>query len=99
MCELVYRRKRREQSPRALINNLPDFTALLHSLRDLLFKTIPSMIPHIKATLRRAAGLFRRKQHEAEMSEELQAHVDGLIERNIAADMPFEEARPVRQPG
>src|SRR5687767_14937609 len=41
----------------------------------------------------RLAGLFRRKRHEAEMNDELRAHVDGLIERNIAAGLSPEEAR------
>jgi predicted permease len=47
----------------------------------------------LRAILVRLAGLFRRKRHEAEMSEELRAHLDGLIERNVAAGMSAEEAR------
>jgi putative ABC transport system permease protein len=46
-----------------------------------------------RATLVRFAGLFRRKQHEAEMNEELRAHLDALIERNRAAGMSPDEAR------
>jgi predicted permease len=43
--------------------------------------------------LTRLAGLFRRKQLESEMSEELRAHLAGLIERNVAAGMSPDEAR------
>ena len=41
----------------------------------------------------RFAGLFRKKQHETEMNEELRAHLDGLIERNVAAGMSSDDAR------
>jgi putative ABC transport system permease protein len=41
----------------------------------------------------RFVGLFRRRQHEAEMNAELRAHLDALIERNVAAGMSSEEAR------
>src|SRR5688572_3222249 len=41
----------------------------------------------------RFAGLFRRKEHEAEMNDELRAHLDGLTERNLAAGMSPDEAR------
>src|SRR3954453_8673352 len=47
----------------------------------------------LRAAFVRFAGLFRRKQHEAEMSEELRAHLDGLIDRNLAAGMSPTEAR------
>src|SRR5688500_7785322 len=47
----------------------------------------------LRATLARFVGLFRRKQREAEMNEELRAHLEGLIERNLAAGMSPEEAR------
>lgn len=38
-------------------------------------------------------ALFARKRLEREMAEEMQAHLDGLTERNIAAGMSPEEAR------
>ena len=47
----------------------------------------------LRAMLVRFAGLFHRKQHEAEMSEEMSGHIDALIERNLAAGMPPDEAR------
>jgi predicted permease len=47
----------------------------------------------LRAMFVRLAGLFRRKRHEAEMNEELRAHLEGLIERNLAAGMPVEQAR------
>src|SRR4051812_38118821 len=47
----------------------------------------------LRAMLVRFVGLFRRKQHEAEMHEELRAHLDALVERNLAAGMSPEEAR------
>lgn len=47
----------------------------------------------LRAMLVRFTGLFRRKQREAEMNEELRAHLDALTERNSAAGMPAEEAR------
>jgi predicted permease len=47
----------------------------------------------LRAMLVRVAGLFRRKQDEAEMNEELRAHLDALTERNVAAGMSPEEAR------
>jgi macrolide transport system ATP-binding/permease protein len=43
--------------------------------------------------LHRLRGLFRRRALDAEMKAELQAHLDGLTERNIAAGMSAEEAR------
>lgn len=42
-----------------------------------------------RSTLVRFVGLFRRKRHEAEMHDELRAHV----ERNLAAGMSPDEAR------
>ncbi|HUR58357.1 MAG TPA: ABC transporter permease, partial [Opitutaceae bacterium] len=45
-----------------------------------------------RAMLVRFAGLFLRKQHEAEMSDELRGHLDALTERNLAAGMPPAEA-------
>jgi predicted permease len=47
----------------------------------------------LRAMLVRFAGLFRRKRHEAEMDEELRAHLEALIERNRRARMSPEEAR------
>jgi hypothetical protein len=41
----------------------------------------------------RFVGLFRRRRHEAEMNDELRAHLDALIERNRVACMSPEEAR------
>ncbi|MEY2486364.1 MAG: hypothetical protein QOH39_2012 [Verrucomicrobiota bacterium] len=43
--------------------------------------------------LRRILGLFRKKSRDAEMSEEIQQHLDGLTERNIAAGMSPQAAR------
>jgi predicted permease len=47
----------------------------------------------LRAMFVRFAGLFRRKRHEAEMNDELRAHLEGLIDRNVAAGMSPEEAR------
>ncbi|HUR59863.1 MAG TPA: ABC transporter permease [Opitutaceae bacterium] len=47
----------------------------------------------VRAALVRFAGLFRRKRLEAEMNEEMRAHLDGLIERNLAKGMSPDEAR------
>jgi predicted permease len=47
----------------------------------------------LRATLRRLGGLFRRREIEAEMKAEMQAHLDGLTERNLAAGMSPDEAR------
>ena len=46
----------------------------------------------LRAMFVRFAGLFRRRQHEAETNEELRAHLDALTERNIAAGMSPDEA-------
>jgi predicted permease len=43
--------------------------------------------------LRRFGGLFRRNELEAGMKAEMQAHLDGLIEGNVAAGMSRDEAR------
>ena len=45
----------------------------------------------------RFAGLFHQKRREAEMNEELRAHLDALIERNLAAGMSRDEARYAAQ--
>jgi predicted permease len=47
----------------------------------------------LRALLYRFRGIFRRRALNAEMNAEMQAHLDGLIERNIAAGMSPEEAR------
>jgi hypothetical protein len=47
----------------------------------------------LRAFIVRLAGLLRRQTHETEMAEELHAHLDGLIERNLAAGMSPEDAR------
>ena len=47
----------------------------------------------LNAMLYRVIGLFRRRALEAEMNAEIQSHLDGLTERNIAAGLPPEEAR------
>ena len=49
-------------------------------------------MPRLRAWLCRVLGLFRKKGREAEMAEEFRQHLDGLIERNIAAGMLYEEA-------
>ena len=50
-------------------------------------------MPHIRAWFSRLFGLFRKNRRNAEMTEEIQAHVDLLTERNIAAGMLPHEAR------
>src|SRR6202163_3650949 len=50
-------------------------------------------MPHGRAWFSRLFGLFRKNRREAEMAEEIQAHVDLLTERNIAAGMSPHEAR------
>src|SRR5205823_10665924 len=50
-------------------------------------------MPRLRSWLSRLLGLFQKSRRDAEMAEEMQAHVDLLIERNIAAGMPPEEAR------
>lgn len=51
----------------------------------------------LRAMLVRLSGLFRRKRQEAELAEELRAHLDELTERNLAAGMPADEARAAAQ--
>src|SRR5687768_12741194 len=41
----------------------------------------------VRAWLARAAGLFRKRDREAEMQDEIQQHLDLLTERNIAEGM------------
>ncbi|HEV2966068.1 MAG TPA: permease prefix domain 1-containing protein, partial [Chthoniobacterales bacterium] len=50
-------------------------------------------MPHVRAWFSRLFGLFRKERRESEMAEEIQAHVDLLTERNIAAGMFPREAR------
>ena len=50
-------------------------------------------MPRLRAWFSRLAGLFQKDKRDAEMAEEMQAHVDLLIERNIAAGMLLHEAR------
>src|SRR6266446_336800 len=50
-------------------------------------------MPRLRSWLSRFLGLFQKSRRDAEMAEEIQAHVDLLIERNIAAGMSPEEAR------
>lgn len=47
----------------------------------------------LRGILHRACGLFRRDRIEAEMKAEMQAHLEGLSERNRAAGMTPDEAR------
>src|ERR1700709_2170565 len=41
----------------------------------------------------RLTGFGRRSRHELEMNAELEAHLEGLVERKIAGGMGVEEAR------
>src|SRR6266404_5160744 len=50
-------------------------------------------MPRLRAWFSRLLGLFQKNKRDAEMAEEIQAHVDLLIERNIAAGMLPYEAR------
>src|SRR2546429_9697241 len=50
-------------------------------------------MPHVRAWFSRLFGLFQKKRRDAEMAEEIQAHVDLLTERNLAAGMSPAEAR------
>src|SRR5437660_5436745 len=50
-------------------------------------------MPHVRAWFSRLFGLFRKDHRDAEMAEEMQAHLDLLTERNIAAGMLPHEAR------
>ncbi|MEO7797585.1 MAG: ABC transporter permease [Opitutaceae bacterium] len=47
----------------------------------------------LRARLHRLCGLFRRDRLEAEMKAEMQAHLDRLTERNLAAGMTPDDAR------
>lgn len=50
-------------------------------------------MPRVRAWFYRLFGLFRKNRRNVEMAEEIQAHVDLLTERNIAAGMLPDEAR------
>jgi predicted permease len=50
-------------------------------------------MPRLRAWFSRLLGLFQKDKRDAEMSEEMQAHLDLLIERKIAAGMLPHEAR------
>src|SRR5436189_6473275 len=50
-------------------------------------------MPRLRAWFSRLLGLFQKEKRDAEMAEEMQAHVDLMIERNIAAGMLPHEAR------
>jgi predicted permease len=50
-------------------------------------------MPRVRAWFSRLLGLFRKSSRDAEMAEEIQAHIDLLTERNIAAGMLPHEAR------
>src|SRR6266446_2827973 len=50
-------------------------------------------MPRLRAWFSRLVGLFHKNRRDAEMAEEIQAHLDLLTERNIAAGMLPNEAR------
>src|SRR5881392_2669321 len=50
-------------------------------------------MPRLRAWFSRLLGLFSKNRRDADMAEEIQAHLDLLIERNIAAGMLPHEAR------
>src|SRR5881398_4078610 len=50
-------------------------------------------MPRLRAWFSRLLGLFQKNRRNAEMTEEMQAHLDLLTERNIAAGMLPNEAR------
>jgi putative ABC transport system permease protein len=52
-------------------------------------------MPRVRAWFSRFFGLLRKERRDSEMAEEIQAHVDLLTERNIAAGMLPHEARNV----
>src|SRR5688572_24277663 len=52
-----------------------------------------NLFPRVRSALHRLRGLLRRRTLETEMNAELRAHLDGLIERNVAAGMAPDEAR------
>ena len=50
-------------------------------------------MPRLHAWVHRLLGVFRKNHRDAEMSEEIQQHLDALTERNVAAGMSPKEAR------
>src|SRR6266568_3264246 len=50
-------------------------------------------MPRVRSWFSRFFGLFQKDKRDAEMAEEMQSHLDLLIERNIAAGMLPHEAR------
>jgi len=50
-------------------------------------------MPRVRAWFSRLFGVFSKNRRNAEMAEEMQAHVDLLTERNIAAGMSLTDAR------
>src|SRR3989440_1106205 len=50
-------------------------------------------MPRLRAWFSRFLGLFQKNKRDAEMAEEMQSHLDLLVERNIAAGMLPYEAR------
>src|SRR5437667_12700162 len=50
-------------------------------------------MPRFRAWFSRFFGLFQKDKRDAEMAEEMQSHLDLLIERNMAAGMLPHEAR------
>ena len=50
-------------------------------------------MPRLRAWFSRLLGLFSKNRRDTEMAEEIQAHLDLLTERNIAAGMSPNEAR------
>ena len=51
----------------------------------------------IRAAGWRLLGVFRKKRRDTEMAEEMQHHLDLLMERKIAAGMSPTEARAAAQ--
>ena len=47
----------------------------------------------LNAIILNLLGLFRRGKQETELSDEIRAHLEGLVERNVAAGMSPEDAR------
>jgi macrolide transport system ATP-binding/permease protein len=50
-------------------------------------------MPQVRAWFSRLLGLFRKNSRNQEMAEELQQHLDALVERNIATGMSPSDAR------
>ena len=50
-------------------------------------------MPRLHAWFWRLLGLFGKKRRDAEMTEEIQQHLDALIERNLVRGLSASEAR------